>query len=285
MVFSVFTNLKEKNSEMIAREMLSVLSDTDCKIYFSNEYAGIIGDIHKDFLPENELMKKCDIAVAIGGDGTTMKTAKHAAISGKPTLGINGGRLGFLSCIEKNELELLKKVLNGEYELDERMMLKAEIKENGKLVKTFHCLNDAVLSRGVFARLIDIKITCEGRELWSVRSDGVIISTPTGSTAYNLAAGGPVISPDMQCFIITSICPHSLMDRSIVVNSGSVLEVFTLSDVSNNAVITCDGEEPVNISEQTGVTISLSPYKARLIKIKPENFYEVMKKKIIERRV
>lgn len=285
MVFSVFTNLKEKNSEMIAREMLTVLSDTDCKIYFSDAYADIIGDIHKNFLPENELMKKCDIAVAIGGDGTTMKTAKHAAVSGKPTLGINGGRLGFLSCLEKNELDLLKKVLNGEYELDERMMLKAEIKENGKIVKTFHCLNDAVLSRGVFARLIDIKIKCEGRELWSVRSDGVIISTPTGSTAYNLAAGGPIISPDMQCFIITSICPHSLMDRSIVVNSSSVLEVFTSSDVSNNAVITCDGEEAVNISEHTGVTVSLSPYKARLIKIKPENFYEVMKKKIIERRV
>ncbi len=284
MIFSVFTNLNDKNCEAVAREMLAVLDGTGCKIYFSDEYSDIISGASFDFLPESSLIEKCDIAVAIGGDGTTMKTAKHAAILGKPTLGINAGRLGFLSCIERNELMLLKDVAAGNYSLDERMMLKAEICENGKTVKTFHCLNDAVLSRGDFARLIDIKITCEGRELWSVRADGVIISTPTGSTAYNLAAGGPVLSPDMRCFVVTSICPHSLMDRSIVVNSDSVLEVMAVSDVSNNAIITCDGEEPVVITAETGVSISLSPYSARLIKIKPDNFYEVMKKKIIERR-
>lgn len=285
MNFSVFANSYTSETQSIIIEMLSLLSQYNCKVYLSDDSRKFFGEIHNDFVPENKLIDICDIAIAIGGDGTTMKTAKNAAVHGKATLGINGGRLGFLSGIERNELDLLKFVINGNYEVDERMMLKADISENGEIIKTFHCLNDAVVSRGDFARLIDVRITRSERELWSVRADGVIISTPTGSTAYSMAAGGPVLSPDLNCFVITSICPHSLMDRSIVVNSCDRLEVKTTSDVSNNAIITCDGEEPVVISNETRVFISLSEYRAKLIKIKPDNFYEVLKKKIIERRV
>ena len=284
MIFFVFANLNNNETKAIAGEVLDVLKDTDCRIYFDKKYYDVISNENCEFLSSAELMQVCDIAIVIGGDGTTMKIAKKAAILGKPTLGINGGRLGFLSGIERNELNLLKDVIEGKYQLEERMMLKAEIIENEKAVKTFHCLNDAIFSRGDFARLIDIKVTSNGRELLDTRADGVIVSTPTGSTAYSLAAGGPVLSPDLNCFEVTSICPHSLMDRSIVVSSDNQLTVETISDVSNNAILTCDGEPPVDISANTSVIISLSPYRARLVKIKPDNFYEVMKKKLIERR-
>lgn len=285
MIFSVFANLNNKETEIMAKKMLSVLKETDCTVFFDEKYKDIISDSFCEYSDSPELMEKCDIAVVIGGDGTTMKIAKKAAILGKATLGINGGRLGFLSGIEKNELELLKNVVNGCYQLDERIMLKAEIIENNKVLKTFHCLNDAIFSRGDFARLIDIEVTSSGRELMTTRADGVIISTPTGSTAYSLAAGGPVLSPDLNCFEVTSICPHSLMDRSIVVGSSNKLIVKITSDVSNNAILTCDGETPAAISTNAQVAVSLSPYKARLVKIKPDNFYEVMKKKLIDRRV
>ena len=284
MIFSVFANLNNGDTEKIARDMLSVLKETDCKVYFEEKSAAAIADVCPYFSDSSALMDLCDVAVVIGGDGTTMKIAKNAAILGKPTLGINGGRLGFLSGIERNELHLLKAVANGEYQLDERMMIKAEILENGKITKTIHCLNDAIFSRGDFARLIDIQVSSSGRELLTTRADGVIISTPTGSTAYSLAAGGPVLSPNLNCFEVTSICPHSLMDRSIVVGSDNTLLVEISSDVMNNAILTCDGEKPVDISTDTKVAVSVSEYKARLVKVKPDNFYEVVKKKIIERR-
>ncbi len=284
MIFSVFANLNNNDTEKIARDMLSVLKETDCIVYFEEKYKDIISDVCSDFSDSSSLMNLCDIAVVIGGDGTTMKIAKNAAILGKPALGINGGRLGFLSGIERNELSLLKSVVSGEYQLDERMMIKADILENGRIAKTIHCLNDAIFSRGDFARLIDIQVSSSKRELLTTRADGVIISTPTGSTAYSLAAGGPVLSPNLNCFEVTSICLHSLMDRSIVIDSDSTLLVEISSDVMNNAILTCDGDEPVAIPTDTKVAVSVSEYKARLVKVKPDNFYEILKKKIIERR-
>lgn len=284
MNISLFGNLNSDEISAIAHAAAEILKKSGCKVFLSDEYKDSALRNLAEFLPDDALMAKCDIALVVGGDGSTMKTAKKAAICGKSVLGINAGRLGFLSGIEKNELNLLEKLAFGDYKTDERIMLKAQIIENGEIVGDYHCLNDAVFSRGDLARLIDIDITGEGRDVLNVRADGVIISTPTGSTAYSLAAGGPVLSPELDCFVITAICPHSLMDRSIVVSSSSVLCVELKSDINNNSILTCDGEAPVNISAGSKIKVSLSEYKARLIRLKPDNFYEIMKKKIIERR-
>lgn len=283
MIFSIFPSLSNDGARSIVNDAIGILNSENCKVYLANQYKDFFSATEAEFVNEAELMQICDVAVAIGGDGTTVKVAKNAAIHGKPVLGINVGRLGFLSGIERNELELLKNVVSGDYKHDERIMLKAQIIEDGRIINTYHCLNDAVFSRGDFARLIDVNVTDNNRELLTVRADGVVIATPAGSTAYSLAAGGPVLSPDLESFVITPICPHSLMDRSILVNCFNELEVKTTSDVSNNAIFTCDGEEPAIISSKTTVVVSLSEYKAKLIKIKPDNFYEVLKKKIIER--
>lgn len=285
MIFSVFADLSKSEAKNIALNLLNVLNNESCTVYFSNEYQNELAGESCKFAEEKMLYEICDIAIAVGGDGTTMKVARNAAVHGKSALGINGGRLGFLSTVEKNELSLLKCVASGDYTVDDRIMLKAEVFENRHLKSTYHCLNDAVLSRGDFSRLIDFDVKSDNRELLRVRADGVIFSTPTGSTAYSLAAGGPVLSPDLDCFVITSICPHSLMDRSIVVNSKNSLIISVCSDVSNDAVLTCDGEKPVLIPNNSYVKISLSEYKAHLIKIKPDNFYEIVKKKIVERRI
>lgn len=285
MIFAVFGDLNLEKPFEIAVEMLRIFGRTANKFYFSDKFKNLNISEYCCFADDKEMLSVCDMAIAIGGDGTTVRVAKEAAMYNKPALGINGGTLGFLSGIEKNETELLNEVISGNYKLENRIMLKAEIVDSSGVKRAFHCLNDAVVSRGDFSRLVNFNINSDGRELLNVRADGVIISTPTGSTAYSLAAGGPVLSPDLNCFVVTSICPHSLVDRSMVVNSKNELVLNIISDVDNSTVLTCDGEAPVEIAQNMQVIISLSEYTARLVKIKPDNFYEILKKKIIERRV
>lgn len=282
MIFSLFANLEKSDLRSLAAEAAQLLVAGENKIILDEAYSAVMG-AGFSYAPESEMYRSCDVAVVLGGDGSTMKVAKNAALCGKPALGVNGGRLGFLSAAERNELSLLQNVLAGKYVIDERIMLKADVFKNGKRISHNHCLNDAVISRGDFARLIDIDIKSDETGMLSVRADGIIVSTPTGSTAYSLAAGGPILSPDLNCFVITSICPHSLMDRSIVVNSKYSLNISVSSDVSNSAVLNCDGGEPIEIDANCTVCVSLSNYKARLIKLKPDNFYQIVKKKIIER--
>ena len=236
------------------------------------------------FADNDELMKLCDLAVVVGGDGTTLAVAKKAAFLNKTVLGINAGRLGFMSGLEKDELEMLGKLASGEYTIDERMMLKASVYQNDELISSYHCLNDAVITRGELARLIDVSVMVEGRLATNTRADGMIVSTPTGSTAYSMAAGGPVLSPDNFCFVITPICPHSLLNRSIVFSSDKELTLFVENDVYKNSFLALDGQESIQIENNTKIVISKSEFTAKLIKIKPDNFYEILNKKIIERR-
>lgn len=189
MIFSIFPNLSNEDSKKIVKKAIKILIADDCKVYLANQYRDAFGKTGAEFVDEKKLMMLCDIAIVVGGDGTMVKVAKEAVIYDKPLLGINVGRLGFLSGIERNELELLKNIISGDYKLDERIMLKAELVENDEVVGMYHCLNDALFSRGDYARLVDVMITDGGRELLSVRADGVVIATPTGSTAYSLAAG------------------------------------------------------------------------------------------------
>ena len=243
-----------------------------CVDYLNNNYNDNIS-----------IIKESDYVIAVGGDGTTLQVAKMAAICSKSTLGINAGRLGFMSGLERNELKLLKNLVSGDFVVEDRMMLDATFNYNGELI-TRSCLNDAVISRGDIARLIDITVECEGRLVSNTRADGMIVSTPTGSTAYSMAAGGPVLSPDNSCFVVTPICPHSLVNRSIVFSSEKELTLVSNNDKNNNSYLSIDGEEAFEINSDTVIKITKSDLTAKLIKIKPDNFYEILNKKILERR-
>lgn len=284
MIISVFPNLTNNGVEELSRNVFSALSQLSTSIYVSGEMSNIFSDSGVLFDDADKIMKICDVAIAIGGDGTTLSIAKKAAEYKKPVLGINAGRLGFMSGLEQDELDLLKNVVTGDYEIDERLMLEAEIVKDGEVLSTHKCLNDFVISRGNFARLIDINITCSGRNVSNMRADGVIISTPTGSTAYSMAAGGPVVSPEAECILATPICPHSLMDRSIIFSSDKELVIRAHNDKLNYPVLTADGEKAIKLDFDSEVRVKVSDTKAKLIKLKPENFYEILNKKIIERR-
>lgn len=235
------------------------------------------------FFDTGELIENCDIVIVVGGDGTTLNVAKAASLHNKLTLGINAGRLGFMSGLERDELSLLNRLVSGEYEVEERMMINARLmSENG--VQDFICLNDAVITRGDLARLIDVTVKSDGRVITKNRADGMIIATPTGSTAYSMAAGGPVVSPDNSCFVVTPICPHSLVNRSIVFSSDKELEITVENDKNNTSYLSIDGEKSVTVTKNSKIIISKSEYVAKLIKIKPDSFYEILNKKLLERR-
>lgn len=285
MVISVFPNLNNNGVSELAFDVIKILTDGGADVYVQNEYKPIFNSTKAKFENFDKAMSLCDCAIAIGGDGTTLNIAKKAAFLNKSALGINAGRLGFMSGIERDELSLLTKLINKEYIIDERAMLKATIEKDGEVLSSHHCLNDIVVSRGNFARLIDVTITCDGRSVSNMRSDGVIISTPTGSTAYSMAAGGPVVSPEADCIIETPICPHSLMDRSIIFSADKELIVTANNDQNNSPIMTVDGQEAFNLTPGCQIHIKKSDITTKLIKLKPENFYEVLNKKIIERRV
>ena len=283
MKISVFSNFKNESTIELIKKVVEALNSFCEKVYINCDYKEMFDGI-ACFADKNQLMSLCDLAVVVGGDGTTLSVAKEAALFNKTVLGINAGRLGFMSGLEKNELELLNKLASGEYTVDERMMLKASIYQNDELISSYHSLNDAVITRGELARLIDVSVMVEGRLATNTRADGMIVSTPTGSTAYSMAAGGPVLSPDNSCFVVTPICPHSLLNRSIVFSSDKELTLFVENDVYKNSFLSLDGQKSIPIENNTKIVISKSEYTAKLIKIKPDNFYEILNKKIIERR-
>lgn len=280
---SIFPNLDNNGAFELSIEIIKVLAECSNTVFADEKYKDVFSAYEVEFFSRDAVFEKCDYAIAIGGDGTTLNVAKNAAMFDKPTLGINGGTLGFMSGLEKNELQLLANINKGLYRIEERMMLQVSIGE-GEHKNMYHCLNDVVISRGDLARLIEISVMSEERLVIRQRADGMIVSTPTGSTAYSMAAGGPVVSPEHSCFVVTPICPHSLVNRSIVFSTDKALKLSVDNDKNNNAFLSLDGVQSIPISTQTQIEVSRSPYKAKLIKIKPDNFYEILSKKIIDRR-
>lgn len=276
MRIAILPNLNNAGVSALTDEIIKELNKNHIESYF-------VDYMNNSYSQNLESIKDADIVVAVGGDGTTLQVSKLAAVLNKSTLGINAGRLGFMSGLERNELSMLKHLSTGDYVVENRMMLEATFNIDED-VHTRQCLNDAVISRGDLARLIDIRVECENRTVTNSRADGMIVATPTGSTAYSMAAGGPVLSPDNSCFVVTPICPHSLINRSIVFSSEKELIITVNNDKNNNSFLSIDGEESFKINSQTEIKIAKSKFTARLIKIKPENFYEILNNKLLERR-
>ncbi len=228
-------------------------------------------------------LKDCAVAIALGGDGTIMHVAKAAATVGCPVLGINGGHLGFLAGLEQDELAALDGLLDGTYSEEARALLRVTVqKADGE--HTFLAMNEAVISRGALSRLVDLHISGNGQEILSCCGDGAIVATPTGSTAYSLSAGGPVVDPSVACMLLTPVCPHTLDSRTRILPSDSVLTVTASAADSGEAFITVDGEENIAFTATDRVTIRQASETARLIRLKPTTFYDALSRKLTDRR-
>ena len=250
------------------------------------EYSLLMSD--KEKLPQlisavsdiDELIESCDVVIAIGGDGTILHAAKYAAKHKKKILGINAGRLAFMAGLESNELDLLSSLIYGTYSVDSRMLLEVGLYSDGQLIKTDYCINDAVVGRGNRIRLEDIEIECNGRLVNEYLADGVIIATPTGSTAYSLSAGGPVVDPSVGGILLTPICTHSLFSRSLFFSENSELKVKGKSELN----LSCDGEDSTVVERGQYLVIKKADFTADFLRIKSDTFFDVLNSKLSERR-
>lgn len=232
---------------------------------------------------DEEIYRDSDFIVSLGGDGTFLGAARNAAIHGTPILGINLGTLGFLAEVEKkSSLLALQKVLDGEYIIEKRMMLEANVRGHGQRdEKKLICLNDIGITRGSLSRIIDLKIFINDRFVDDYPADGMVVSTPTGSTAYNLSAGGPILDPATNVMAITPICPHSLYARSIVISGEDIIKIQIGENSSYDVILTIDGQMAYQLKNDDIVTVQKSNYATNLIRTSHHSFYDILRKKIV----
>ena len=223
----------------------------------------------------SSFIKNVDAVFTLGGDGTLLMISKLCASYGVPVLGINLGRVGFLSEVELSDVDMAIEALkNGEYNVNNRMMLECQVGEN-----TYYALNEVVLHRDMTEHMIHIKLSARGQAVGSFYADGVLVASPTGSTAYNLSAGGPIAAPDAEVMLLTPISAHTLRARPYVFSSGEVLDVIGAEGITCTLAI--DGAE---VKRENGIkiTVKRAPFDARFITLKNKNFYSILSSKLNE---
>lgn len=283
MTVAFHINITRKNAYDVAVNVYEKLLSLGVEIIIIDDVKDEFKHEGAVFLPIDEAVSSCDVLVAVGGDGTIIHSAHIAALYDKPILGINAGRLGFLAGIEKEELELLKNLIDGKYIIDNRMMLSVKRFENSEFVKDYLCLNDVVVARGASMHMCEIEASSNGKKISRYISDGLIIATPTGSTAYSLSAGGPVVDTSIEGLILTPVCPHSILSRSMIFKADSEIEVTVKNPEVSLPVFSCDGEDGIIMNSDTKLIVTKSDMVTKIIRIKSDSFSEILTHKIIER--
>jgi NAD+ kinase len=229
-----------------------------------------------------EMPDLVEMIIVLGGDGTLLSAARIVADAGAevPIFGVNLGSLGFMAELSLHELYgNLEKAIAGRLATEERMMLTASVLRRGKRLASYRVLNDAVINKGALARMMELKISVNDGHLTTFRADGLIVSTPTGSTAYSLSAGGPIIHPTIQCFVLTPICPHTLSNRPIALPDNVVVTV-RLTSPSEDVSLTLDGQIGFPLEPGDVVSIKKSRFKVKLIKHPTKSYYEILRTKL-----
>jgi len=250
-------------------------------------YAITVDAVSREFSPQGELAEredlvqmKPDFVVVLGGDGTLLSTARNVARAGIPILGVNLGSLGFLTEIRKDEIATaLEAVDAGRCELSQRAMLHCRVCRNGKCVANYDALNDVVMNQRAVARITDFEVKVNGIFVSQYRADGLIIATPTGSTAYSLAAGGPILSPEVPGFVITPVASHALTNRPLVVRDTAVIEV-SLTVTREQAYLSVDGQQGEPLEEGDVVECRKSEFTVKLFKFPDRSFFHVLRTKL-----
>lgn len=281
MKYGIIANTKK------SKELLSILPDlllwlekNENSVIVETDLLDIGGDLLKKYsnVPRESIPEGCDIVLALGGDGTILSAARMVGNSGVPIAGINLGGLGFLAEVAVEEInERLQSIQDGEYLIEERMVLKAST--DAAPGKHFRALNDIVIERGFSTRMRIISVNVDGAFFNRYTADGIIIATPTGSTAYSLSAGGPIIVPPLQAILITPISPHSLSQRAVVLKYDSKI-VITFEDSPDEMLMSIDGQESLKINSKQSISISRAEENIKLIKWKDKSFFDTLRSKL-----
>lgn len=277
MKVAVVANLKKPEATQYTSEVLRVLRGLGVYTLMQQDgYEELFGQLVGEYYPDKDsLFRDSDVVITIGGDGTIIHVVVQAAAAGKPILGINLGRLGFVTGLEKNQIKKLSELVQGKYAIENRAMLKARVGE-GK----FYAINDIVIARKSNEKIIDISVFSGEDKIYEFRGDGVIIATPTGSTAYSLSAGGPVVDPTMRSMIVTPICSHSMFARPVVVCEGRELSITVKHRDNGGANFSVDGQGDIGVKDAQVVNVSLWEKSAKMINLSGTCFYKRLREKL-----
>lgn len=230
---------------------------------------------------DDRQVAQADIAIVVGGDGTLLDISRRVAPLDIPIAGVNLGRLGFLVDIQREAMHVtLKHILDGRYREEKRIMLGAEILRAGQSIHSSEALNDIVVSKGELARLIEYETLVDDYHVNSARADGIIVATPTGSTAYALSANGPILHPTLEAIALVPICPHTLSNRPLVINSSSTVTIRMLDSGLQNTYVSFDGQSSVRLQDGDEVAIGMSKHRVRLLRPLDHSHYDVLREKL-----
>ena len=256
------------------------LRERNIQAFIDCETQAAIGTTDVESLERTELGEKVQLFIVFGGDGTLLSAARALAGRPVPILAVNLGGLGFLTSVALNELyPVLEKVLAGEHQISQRMMLSAETFRNGQLVEHQTALNDAVLNKAALARMLDFDVYVDGISVGRYRADGLIVASPTGSTAYSLAAGGPIVHPQLDAFVITPICPHMLTNRPLVIPDTAHVEV-DIAAAEEPVYLTLDGQIGFQLEPRDRVSIRKSPDRVAFVRSPYKSYFEILRSKL-----
>jgi len=230
--------------------------------------------------PREELASRCDLLISVGGDGTLLSVARSLVDYDVPILGVNLGRLGFLVDVSPGNLSELDLILAGEFIADERFLLEATVRHDDEILERQVALNDVVLQKWNTARMIEFSIHVNGELISHNRSDGLIVSTPTGSTAYAMAGGGPILHPHTDAMVLVPICPHTLSSRPLVINAESEVEVNVAADALGRCSISCDGQRDFVVAPGARLFIRRYPRRVRILHPPQYRYFELLRAKL-----
>jgi NAD+ kinase len=279
----IITKLSDPQALIATAQLAKWLHKQGCQVTITEETArdALISKKIATPCPQESLPQGRDLVVVIGGDGTFIAAFRAAGTAKTPLLGINMGRLGFLTEVTLDEmLETMAEVLAGRFQLEERMLLSVRVKRNGEEVLKHRVLNDAVIHKGALARMLEFQVAIDDRFVFSSRADGLIIASPTGSTAYSLSAGGPIIHPTLNTILIVPICPHTLNNRPIAVPGDGMISVTLNKDNGQDQRLTLDGQTGFPLLDGDQILIRQSKHHLRLLHAPDRNYYSVLRQKL-----
>lgn len=224
-------------------------------------------------------LPNAEMVICFGGDGTILHMAKAATRRGIPILGVNIGTMGFMAELESTELDKLANLAKGDYTLDSRMMLDVTVQRDRDILFHDVCLNDVVVTKGTVARIVHLQVKCDGALALESGGDGIIVSTPTGSTAYNFSAGGPIVEPEARNMIITPICPHEMDSRCIIASDKRTITVEMVRNARRNAYLSVDGGKAFRLNMGDVAVIKRAQMETKLVRLKERSFYDVVSAK------
>jgi len=260
----------------VVRDLLKCLRGKRLKILVESGAARALGI--KGYVGRT-IPSKADIIIVFGGDGTLLSDTRLVGKRSVPILGVNLGGLGFITEISKDEIcRDVSIILSGKCEYEERIMLQADVLRNGKKFKRYNALNDVVINKSALARMIELDIRVNRQDVTTLRADGLIISTPTGSTAYSLSAGGPILYPTLESFLVTPICPHTLTSRPIVLPDDFVLDIVVRR--GDDVFLTIDGQEGCALKIKDRVSIRKADFKTRFLHLRDRDYFRVLRTKL-----